>query len=1415
MSEDDAASAAELAYQHKGHAAPVFKPMFGQSHQQYLSPKWLADAMLQIAEHAFGLHTMLPDDRPRLNAVDPTAGTGRLLIPFHKAGHNVLAVELDARLAEIAGQALGKRSVRQGDIMAYGSLIPQGRYHVMASNPPYSLWWPTPEGSPYREYELRTGEHIESQHMILELAHHLLCYQNGLLIAVLSGKLFDNNPKAAAYLNKHFQVVANLTLDRPFKPEYGIDVDASFVVAIADSPYATKQRPPLTGSFDGDGPALVAAVNAAFDQIRRNTYYNPRFAMGPGNRPVNYLSAGWSKIAPDVPDLDNLVRVDTTSLPIRVTARGVAPTSDWAAAWLRFYNTTPIQTYDAAQGTFAPLGEAYGSLPNVLMAGVGPTKEALEGLGFDVSLTDHDASQLAIRARRYGRDRLPIRDLEPMEYLAHFPDGPITAKATVTLGNGVVIPEGATYDLRSRWFRREEEVGAGEQKGEGKKRYTQHTFVDRGYLILRLTPADPTLQPLTVEEINPDQVKALVDAFGLPQVPTVEDLPDLKGWERKLERFMDAHARAAGGRRLYPTQAGDVARMACKSTVALLYEPGAGKTTTMAHWATVRGYRSVLIVTPASVVPGIVEDLTAWGFPAIRLDNYVVNNILERKRRHRAARQRVRTARQRIGKLQDRIIAETPYPGRPAPDDAGERIARIYQRKAVEDDILDAERSRVDLEAQLAAKHRHLHNLQAVKRKGKARSREIDAEIGLAAQQVEALAKRVGLCYDALRDPRPEICDTPQFYVASYQDLSLGDHDGLFDPWDHDHYSRQGDYEGTVSGNRGARCSACDAARRATVVKCPKCGVPWRGQNDGGGRFCRACGHRAWTMGRSAKRPLPDVDRGLPRREQIALRKQRIELMKEHQLDARAGDQAGDDVLVSTNHTWPLANRFAAIFSCVMLDESQEAKSKLSLRGTAARRLRARGRAILTGTWIKGYIHDLFWTAGWLLGYGSPLWPFPYYGGSARFLNQFATYQFVTREYADTLEVGKRKLIPSVSNLNRLWKLLSPVSIRRLKADFLTALPEKHRHVHWIQPTGKHELLVSKVTTEMKDVLARELRKANPDMGTISAALWWGRYVASCPNEYGALHFAGAWGHRINVDEATPEEARAILEQMKAEGAYMTPPAGHRVAYAFEKVLKTIKILDQVKAAGEKAIVFTSLRGLYRTLEYALTCHCIPYLGMDGVSTAKRNDVIRRFEASSATVLLAGTGTLNRGVTVNGANHVVILNLEWSPEVTLQAEDRCHRPGQTREVHVHYILSDLTVDQQMYDLIMAKWAAQRAVQDREAQSRSVEAILEEAALANAQLAVAKAVLTDLKLPANATPEQKVEAEKQAQEIRREITDKLIFGRMPAELRQVKRRQSRTEIKVLYFRGLFEAAEEDPKAILLPAGQPVQLAMFAV
>ncbi|HOS74619.1 MAG TPA: hypothetical protein PKW12_05085, partial [Verrucomicrobiota bacterium] len=50
---------------------------------------------------------------------------------------------------------------------------------------------------------------------------------------------------------------------------------------------------------------------------------------------------------------------------------------------------------------------------------------------------------------------------------------------------------------------------------------------------------------------------------------------------------------------------------------------------------------------------------------------------------------------------------------------------------------------------------------------------------------------------------------------------------------------RQGNFEGTIRGLRGARCT-CNASRKSQVPDCPQCGTAWRGEGDGGGRVVAA-----------------------------------------------------------------------------------------------------------------------------------------------------------------------------------------------------------------------------------------------------------------------------------------------------------------------------------------------------------------------------------------------------------------------------------------------------------------------------------------------------------------------------------------------------------------------------------------------
>jgi SNF2 family DNA or RNA helicase len=269
--------------------------------------------------------------------------------------------------------------------------------------------------------------------------------------------------------------------------------------------------------------------------------------------------------------------------------------------------------------------------------------------------------------------------------------------------------------------------------------------------------------------------------------------------------------------------------------------------------------------------------------------------------------------------------------------------------------------------------------------------------------------------------------------------------------------------------------------------------------------------------------------------------------------------------------------------------------------------------------------------------------------------------------------------------------------------------------------TPDHARIYRRVEEAMQDTLKRELNKENPSMGVISMALWWGRYASSCPTVEGAAHYAGAYGFGITPSKATRDEIKAVVDQMWLQDAVLPRDA------AFNKVDKAMTLIREIKQRGEKALVFTSLRGLYGVFERALKREWIGYTGVDGVPTRSRNDVARAFEQSDDTVLLAGTGTLNRGVTINGANHVIILNTEWSPETTLQAEDRCHRPGQEKDVHVHYILSQGPVEEQMWELINAKAAAQRAVFGKEALYKSVEEVMAEAV--GAQMEVARRMVT--------------------------------------------------------------------------------------
>ena len=82
-----------------------------------------------------------------------------------------------------------------------------------------------------------------------------------------------------------------------------------------------------------------------------------------------------------------------------------------------------------------------------------------------------------------------------------------------------------------------------------------------------------------------------------------------------------------------------------------------------------------------------------------------------------------------------------------------------------------------------------------------------------------------------------------------------------------------------------------------------------------------------------------------------------------------------------------------------------------------------------------------------------------------------------------------------------------------------------------------------------------------------------------------------------------------------------------------------------------------------------------------------------------AQVIVGATRAAAQGITLTRASNVCFLELEWTPAIHDQAEDRCHRLGQQDTVNASYLLAAGTVDETIATLLERKRAVIGAVTD--------------------------------------------------------------------------------------------------------------------
>ena len=73
---------------------------------------------------------------------------------------------------------------------------------------------------------------------------------------------------------------------------------------------------------------------------------------------------------------------------------------------------------------------------------------------------------------------------------------------------------------------------------------------------------------------------------------------------------------------------------------------------------------------------------------------------------------------------------------------------------------------------------------------------------------------------------------------------------------------------------------------------------------------------------------------------------------------------------------------------------------------------------------------------------------------------------------------------------------------------------------------------------------------------------------------------------------------------------------------------------------------------------------------------------MERFNANAKYfVFILSTRSGGVGINLTGADTVIFYDSDWNPTMDAQAQDRCHRIGQTRDVHIYRLVSERSIEE--------------------------------------------------------------------------------------------------------------------------------------
>ncbi|PWA98266.1 INO80-like protein [Artemisia annua] len=146
--------------------------------------------------------------------------------------------------------------------------------------------------------------------------------------------------------------------------------------------------------------------------------------------------------------------------------------------------------------------------------------------------------------------------------------------------------------------------------------------------------------------------------------------------------------------------------------------------------------------------------------------------------------------------------------------------------------------------------------------------------------------------------------------------------------------------------------------------------------------------------------------------------------------------------------------------------------------------------------------------------------------------------------------------------------------------------------------------------------------------------------------------------------------------------------------------LQTLDILlKRLRAGNHRVLLFAQMTKMLNIIEDYMNYRKYKYLRLDGSSTIMdRRDMVKDFQhRNDIFVFLLSTRAGGLGINLTAADTVIFYESDWNPTLDLQAMDRAHRLGQTKDVTVYRLICKETVEEKILQRASQKSTVQQLV----------------------------------------------------------------------------------------------------------------------